>query len=121
MNIDFGTLCILGFIVLLGVFLLPRLLSGFGNQYGQRGSESPRYDDPNIRSRGGFGGRGSIFGRGRGSDTARYDSPDVQSRGGFGGSRSSGPSSTRSSSGGSARSYDSPKVQSRGGFGGSKK
>jgi hypothetical protein len=119
MNIDFGTLCILGFIVLLGAFLLPRLLSGFGSPYGQRGSEFPRYNDPNIRSRGGFGGRRSIFGSGRGGESARYDSPDVQSRGGFGGSRSS--SQRSSSMGGAAKSYDSPKVQSRGGFGRSKK
>lgn len=127
MNLDLGTLCILGVMIVLGIILLPRLLNMFGGSpYSQQGSERPTYDDPNIQSRGGFGSNRTFFGRTRGSETRTYDSPNIQSRGGFGGSRSSGSSrsssapSTGRSSGG-ARKYDSPNVQSRGGFGGSKK
>lgn len=124
MNFDLGTLCILGIMLALGALLLPRLLGGLGgNPYRQRGSEIPTYDDPNIQSRGGFGGRRSYFNsRNQGNETRTYDSPNIQSRGGFGGSsQSSGtPASRKPSSGGAARTYDSPKVQSRGGFGGSK-
>ncbi len=132
MNFDLGTLCLIGVVLIVAVFVLPRLMNSMrGNNYSQRGPESPSYDDPNIRSRGGFGRGGSIFGnRSRGSESRSYDSPDVQSRGGFGGSggsssssssRSSSSSSRSSSSGGSAKTYNSPKVQSKGGFGGSKR
>lgn len=129
MQLDLGTLCIFGVILIVAVFVLPRLMNGMrGGNYSQRGPESPRYDDPNIQSRGGFGRGGGIFGnRNRGSESRSYDSPDVQSRGGFGGSRSSSSSSSRSSSsrssgsGGASKSYNSPKVQSKGGFGGSKR
>ena len=97
MDFDLSTLCILGIVVVLAVMLLPRLLGGMGgNPYSRRGSITPTYDDPDIQSRGGFGG-----------------SPQ----------RSASPSPTPSrqpSSGSRARTYDSPKIQSRGGFGGSK-
>ena len=116
-------MCILGIIVLVGLFVLMMIMRnmGGGGRYNQYGSETPQYDDPNVRSRGWFGGRG---GSGRGSESPRYDSPDVQSRGWFGGrggSRSSpfkGGGSGKSSGGG--RSYNSPKVKSGGGFGGKK-
>lgn len=127
MNIDPGTLCILGIIVLLALFILPRLFGG-SSPFSQIGGERPTYDDPDITSRGGIGGRRSFFGRSRGNTAPRYDSPDVRSRGGFGGSRSSSstPSSSSFSSpssgrGGGARKYDDPNVKSRSGFGGSKK
>lgn len=124
MNFDLGTFCILGIILALGALLLPRLLGGLGGSpYRQRGSEIPTYDDPNIQSRGGFGGRRSYFNsRSRGNEVRTYDSPDVQSRGGFGGStqHTASPPPRKPSSGGTARTYDSPDVQSRGGFGGSK-
>jgi hypothetical protein len=109
---DLGTLCILGFIILLALFLIPRLFGG--NPYAQRGSEYPQYDDPDIQSRSGIGRR-SFFPRSRGSERPTYNSPDIQSRSGFGGS------SVRSKSSGGARRYDSPNIQSRSGFGGSKK
>lgn len=130
MELDLGTLCILGVVLIVAVFVLPRLMNSMrGGNYNQRGPESPSYDDPDIQSRGGFGRGGSIFGnRSRGSESRTHDSPDVQSRGGFGGSgssssssRSSSSSSRSSSSGGASKSYNSPKVQSKGGFGGSKR
>lgn len=124
MDFDFGTLCILGLIVLAAIFILPRLFGG-GSPYSQRGSETPTYDDPDATTRGGIGGKRSFFGTSRGNTAPRYDSPDAKTRGGFGGSRSSSSrssssSSTPKSSGGS-RKYDSPNAKTRGGFGGSKK
>ncbi len=56
MNFDLGTLCLIGVVLIVAVFVLPRLMNSMrGNNYSQRGPESPSYDDPNIRSRGGFG------------------------------------------------------------------
>lgn len=128
-------LCILGIVIIAAVFILPRLMGGGGNQANR---EYPRYDDPNVQSRGGFGGTGTDAGVG--NERPTYDSPDVQSRGGFGGLRGSGGSSSSSSkgsggrsmfsgfsptrakpsggsSGGGSRRADSPNVRSRGGFG----
>lgn len=83
------TLCLLGLFVVAGMMLLPRLLRGFGSAQGNdnensvQGTERPSYDDPNVRSRGGFG-RGNRPGRSSGSQRPSTDSPDVRSRGGFG-------------------------------------
>jgi hypothetical protein len=105
------TLCLLGVFLLVGFMLLTRLMRGFGGpDYSQRGPESPRYNDPDIDSRGGFGGQ-------RGTERPTYDDPAIQSRGGFG--RRTSIFSRRGSSG-SSRRTDSPNVQSRGGFGRSK-
>ena len=113
------SLCILGVIVIVGLFILMTMMRnmGGGSRYDQYGTEAPRYDDPNVRSRGWFGGRGGT----RGGESPRYDDPNVRSRGWFGGRRSSGSSqsSAPKSSGGSRR-YDNPNVKSRGGFGGRK-
>jgi hypothetical protein len=116
---DIVTLCMIGAIVLLGIALLPRLMRGFGGgsggrgYYDQPGDESPRYDDPDIQSRGGFGGSGGgIFGGGSRSGGSSGGKRSI-----FG--RSSGSASKGGSSGG-ARRYDNPNVKSRGGFGGSK-
>lgn len=123
-------LCIIGFIVLIGLVIVMMMMRNFGggNRYNQYGSETPRYDDPNVRSRGWFGGRGGPSGGVRGGESPQYDSPNVQSRGWFGrrsgGSNSGGSTSvkggsvTKSSSG--SGSYNSPNVKSRGGFGGKK-
>jgi len=108
---DLVTLCLLGVFLIVGFMLLSRMMRS-GGGYGERGSESPRYDDPNVRSGGSFGGDRDV-----GDTRPSYDSPNVSSRGFFGRSRPSA-SSRPSSSGGRA---DSPNVRSRGGFGRSKK
>jgi hypothetical protein len=87
---DLGTLCLIAVLITVVVLLIPRLMGGFGRpDYSQRGEESPQYDDPNIRSRGSFGRRPSVFSRRqRGSSGGpRYDSPKVRSRGSFGRSK----------------------------------
>lgn len=86
------TLCFIGMLFLLALFILPRIMgSGFGGRdYTQRGPEYPRYDDPNIRSRGSFGGwfgRGRSSGGSRSAPRGRVDSPRIRSRGGFGRSK----------------------------------
>jgi len=111
---DLVTLCLLGVFLIVGFMLLSRLMRSFGGSgYGERGDEYPRYDDPNIDSRGSFGGDRGL--QPRGDTRPTYDSPDVSSRGFFGRSRPSGRSSP--SSGGRV---DNPNVRSRGGFGRSK-
>ncbi|MCI0711287.1 MAG: hypothetical protein L0154_14110 [Chloroflexi bacterium] len=106
---DLVTLCLLGIFIVVGLLLLPRLFGG--NRYAGRGPESPRYDDPDIDSRGGFGGN-------RGVDRPRYDDPNIRSRGGFGRVRSFVP--RRNPVSGGTRRTDSPNISSRGGFGRSK-
>lgn len=110
---DLVTLCLLGVFLIVGFMLLSRMMRSSG--YGERGSEYPRYDDPNVRSGGSFGGDRDVT---PGSNRPSYDSPNVSSRGFFGRSRPSASSSRPSPSGGRA---DSPNVRSRGGFGRSKK
>jgi hypothetical protein len=102
------TLCLLGIFIVVGLLLIPRLLGGFGSPYGRRGPEYPRYDDPDIASRGGFGGD-------RGPDSPRYDDPNIRSRGGFGRVRSFIP--RRNPSSGRSGRVDSGSIRSRGGFG----
>jgi hypothetical protein len=108
---DLVTLCLLGVFLIVGFMLLSRMMRSGG--YGERGSEPPRYDDPNVRSGGSFGGDP----RPGGDTRPSYDSPNVSSRGFFGRSRPAA-SNRPPSSGGRA---DSPNVRSRGGFGRSKK
>jgi len=103
------TLCLLGILVIVGLMLIPRLLGG--NRSAGRGPESPQYDDPDIDSRGGFGGD-------RGVDRPIYDDPNIRSRGGFGRVRSFIP--RRNPMFGGTRRTDSPNISSRGGFGRSK-
>jgi hypothetical protein len=104
---DLVTLCLLGIFLVVGFLLLTRLMRGFGSPYGQRGPEYPQYDDPNISSRGGFGGS-------RGSERPTYDDPNIRSRGGFGRVRSFIP---RGSSSSRTGRVDSGSIRSRGGFG----
>jgi hypothetical protein len=101
---DLVTLCLLGILVVVGLLLIPRLLGGFGSPYGRR--ESARYDDPDIESRGRFGGD-------RGVEHPRYNDPNMQSRGGFGRVRSFLP--RRNAPAG--RRVDSGNIRSWGGFG----
>jgi hypothetical protein len=103
------TLCLLGILVIVVLVLIPRLLGG--NRSAGRGPESPRYDDPDIDSRGGFGGN-------RGVNRPTHDDPNIRSRGGFGGVRSF--VSRRNPLSGGTRRIDSPNISSRGGFGRSK-
>jgi hypothetical protein len=103
---DLVTLCLLGIFIVVGLMLLPRLLGG--SSYGRRGPETPRYDDPDIESRGGFGGN-------RGGDRPRYDDPNISSRGGFGRVRSFIPRRNPVSGGGTRA--NNPNISSRGGFG----
>jgi hypothetical protein len=102
MNMDFTTLCLLGILIAVAAIVLPRLINSMGQNYSQRGSERPRYDDPDVRSGGGFAGGGQSAPRG--NERPNYDDPDIRSGGGFGGSNSSGggfrlPFGTRGSSG----------------------
>ena len=105
---DFITLCLLAAFIGIGLILLSRLMGGLGRpDYSQRGDESPRYDDPDIDSRGSFGGSGG--------QRPQYDDPDIRSRGSFG--RGWSPFNRKSSSG----RADSPNIKSRGSFGRSKR
>ena len=123
MNLDLGTLCLLGIGLVVLFMLIPRLMGGGAS----RGEYRPQYDDPDVNSGTGFGGTGENI-------RPQYDDPDVDSRSGFGrafdnitrrrtggtptgaGSRSSNEP-TRPSGG----SFDSPDVDSRSGFGRPKK
>jgi hypothetical protein len=104
------TLCLLGLFLVIGLMLMSRLMGGMN---GGRGNIRPEYDDPDISSRGTFGGRS-------GGESPRYDSPEIRSRGVFGRARSFFPrSSSRSSSSGGR--VDSGNIRSRGSFGRSKR
>ncbi|MBZ0302805.1 MAG: hypothetical protein K8J31_23880 [Anaerolineae bacterium] len=87
---DFILICGLAVFVAFLTIILPRTLSSLrGPDFTRRGEYEPRYDDPNIRSRGSFG-RGWTSGRSRaaaGSDQPQYNSPRVRSRGSFGRSK----------------------------------
>ncbi len=132
---DFSTLCCIGgLVVLVAVFVLPRLLRGMSGMP-QRGPINPTYDDPDIQGRGSFGAPTSGYGDTR----PTYDAPNIQGRGSFGNrlgnltrrrpTKSSGQSG-RTSGGGSlgggstsgpSGRADSPNVQGRGSFGRDKK
>ncbi len=120
MNFDLSTLCILGVIVLVLFFVLPRMMGGGAGPYSRRGPLDSEYDDPNIGSSGGFGRPG-------GGQRPSVDDPNIGSRGSFGRSRSFFPRRSSGSGGsplGGGRSSgrtNSPNVGSRGGFGRSKK
>lgn len=113
---DMMTMCFFGMFVLFGFLFLMRLMSSFasgGSPYDQRGSVTPTQDDPDIGSRGAFGG-----------GARRYDNPDVSSRGFFGrsgGSTGGGLFKSRRSGGGLGRMgggrKDNSDIGSRGGFG----
>ncbi len=88
---DIVTLCLIAGIILFAAMLLPRLMGGFGRpDYTRRGDHEPRYNDPNIRSRGSFG-RGLSGFIGRRDHTppsgTRIDSSRIRSRGSFGRSK----------------------------------
>lgn len=96
---DIGTLCLVGIFIIVGLFLLMRMFGGRGGggtNFGQRGSEQRTVDNPEVKSRGFFGGRSQSSGTPRSSSggatsagtrrtsSGRADNPDVKSRGGFG-------------------------------------
>jgi hypothetical protein len=113
---NLGTLCIIGFIGLIALFLLPRLMNGFGSQYGRRGPLNSEVDDPNIDSSGSFGGgQGGI-----GTRRPTADDPNISSRGSFGRGIGRSVFSRRGGSSGSGGRADNPNVRSKGGFGRSK-
>jgi hypothetical protein len=136
MQIDLVSMCLFAIIVIAVLMLMSRMMAGRGVDYSQRGSGRPEYDDPNISSRGGFGGDS-------GGERPRYDDPNIDSRGGFGRNRDESldreshnyGSDTKPplkgggrsgffggrSSGGSSPRRDSPSVSSRGGFGRNKR
>jgi hypothetical protein len=115
--------CIGALIVLLLLFMIPRLLrSLFGGQStqangSQPGPIHPTYDDPNIQGHGSFGRR-RIFGNIR----PTYNDPKIREQGSFGRVLSSLPGRRSSKSGGGQSDrIDSDSVQGRGSFGRDKK
>lgn len=94
---ELATFCVIGAFGLLALavmFMFMRGMggTGYGPNYSERGDEYPHYDDPNIRSRGGFGRNRGLFQRRTPSQTGgstggRVDSPDIGSRGSFGRSK----------------------------------
>jgi hypothetical protein len=107
---DLSTIVLLGLFLIIGYLLISRMM-GSSMLGGQRGNMYPRYDDPDVDSRGSFGPSRGL------RDTRRYDDPDVESRGSFG--RSQGDSGFVRGDGGAGR-VDNPDVESHGGFGRSK-
>ena len=114
MNLDLGTLCLIAIFVVVGLMLLSRLMNSGsrggptgGTDFGQRGSERPTVDSPEVESHGSFGRdpsqssdrgftsrrpsfnmpifRGSR--RSGSSGTGRVDNTEVKSRGSFGRSK----------------------------------
>ncbi len=130
---DFITLCLFGIIIIAGIMLLTRLMGG--SRGIPRGNYAPRYDDPDIESRGGFGGytpnddddnsRSGFGGTTSGGKGGFFGGSRETPKGsGFSAPRSSGGTKSKGggfSSGGSRPRNDSPDVKSRGGFGRNKK
>ncbi len=134
---DFGTICLLGILFVVGALVLPRLMKSMGGNQAQRGNEQPRYDDPDVRTGGGFGGSGNQGGGGfrlpfgsRGSGQSAGTSRGGTAGGTMGSSRGRpfGRAMGGSKTGGTAgsnraadvrRDNDEPDVRSGGGFGGS--
>lgn len=112
MDFDFGTLCLLGIFLVVGVMLFSRMFGGrggaggTGTDFGQRGPERRTVDNPDVESSGAFGappssrnrgfsrrfggggGMGSLFsGSRRSGGGGRADNPEVKSRGSFGRSK----------------------------------
>lgn len=115
---NIGTLCLFGIVLIVGLFMLPRLM-GAGARNVRR--ERPYYNDPDIGSRGSFGA----------PEEPRYDAPEIRSRASFGFprvpfrrrsgglfgqslGRSTGQDASRSSP---TRRVNSPRIRSRGSFG----
>jgi hypothetical protein len=113
MDMDFGTLCLLGIFLIVGFMLMSRMFGGNrgggyvdeGTDFSQRGPVRPTVDSPEVQSRGAFGrpagrsGFGSSFrnlggglrrrsgGGGLNLGGGRADNPEVKSRGSFGRSK----------------------------------
>jgi hypothetical protein len=133
MNLDFGTLILIGIIVVAVFLLIKRLMAQQQSPYSQPGNNRPQYDDPNVSSHGGFGGSGN---QPQGSGRPQYDDPNIESHGGFGTSDGSNstfrrPSQSRDPNESAnvrptvsekvpekTRRNDDPNVSSHGGFGG---
>lgn len=150
---DLMMLCILGFIVIVGLLIVTRSMgsmggnAGGGANLGRWGGNRPNYDNPNVRSRGGIGGRQMSDDRDNnnsnnnqnqgfgnkggfsGDSNQSFTGKGGSSGSGFSGGGSSnksdkggfGGGSSSSSSGASRSSggdgFDNPNVKSRGGIG----
>jgi hypothetical protein len=85
---DLGTICLVAALVAVVALLIPRLIGGLGRpDYSRRGDESPRYDDPDIGSRGSFGGRSPTRPNRPSASGPRYNNPNIRSKGSFGRSK----------------------------------
>jgi len=131
MNIDMGTLVLIG-IIAVAAYLLYKRLMPQQSPYSQQGSNRPQYDDPNINSHGGFGGNQQVGQQG--SNRPQHDDPNIESHGGFGGNGrpdlshlsqgqskpvAEAPHRTVSEKAPeSPRRSDDPNINSHGGFGG---
>jgi len=117
MDLDLGTLCLLGILAVVVLMLIPRLMSAMGpRRYETPGDEYSHYDDETVRGRGAFGSPAV--------QEPEYDDPDIRSRGSFGsdaGTRSSGGLFRRSGGGSNRPRTNNPNVGSRGSFGSGRK
>lgn len=120
-----GLMVCVGAIVLIAVVAFAaRALAGRRGQnqsptmWNTRGPEQPRYDEPDIQTRGGFGGvptTGSEFNREE--SFGRQQSGFGESQSGFGGAQSFDPDRDRPANRDRNR-HDDDNVRSSGGFGG---
>ena len=134
MNMDMGTIVLIGIIVVAAYLLYKRMMPQ-QSPYSQQGSNRPQYDDPNINSHGGFGGN-QQSGQ-QGSNRPQYDDPNIESHGGFGSNGNNGRPNLSNLSHGqskpvseaphrtvsekepeSPRRNDDQNINSHGGFGG---
>jgi len=119
MDMDFGTLCLLAIFVIVGLMLLSRFMGGMGGagtptDFSQQGDEERTIDNPEVRSRGGFGR--NPFNRSSNASSNRNSSGGGGAKT-YGGGRSGNlaPGSRPSNTGGGR--VDNNEVKSRGGFG----
>lgn len=120
MDMDFGTICLLAIFVIVGLMLLSRVMGGMGGNVGptdfsQEGDEQRTVDNPEVRSRGGFGR--NPFNRSSNASSNRSNSGGGGAKT-YGGGRSGSDlaSGSRPSNSGGGR-IDNSEVKSRGGFG----
>lgn len=98
---DFGTIILIGIIVVAGLMLLPRLMNNTTTTT-RRGPERPRYKDPDVRTQGAIG-RPS-------HEDPRYNDPDIRGQGAFGSDAAGAESPDRPH-------YESSDAAAKSGFG----